>query len=842
VTADGDGRDTAPPAAGAGKAAPSLHALTGLRFFAALHVVLYHFGLNTFAQAPAWVTNFLHAGYVGVSLFFILSGFILTYVYLDTRGTRPVHAGKFWVARFARIYPMYLLSLLLWLPFFIGTVQQGFVSPLTGLLTAVLAPLGLQAWLPSTACVWNCPTWSVSVEAFFYLMFPFVAMFLYPRLRVDGPARAALLIAGLWLIALLPPLAYVTAERAGAFDGNYLPWLEALKFNPLSRFAEFVLGIALGKLFITRRAQGRDDARLGGTLVWASTLALLVGLSVSSALPYPFLHNGLLAPVFAALIYGLGTGRDAITRALSLPTVVLLGEASYSLYVLHGPVWDWLYKGVDALGRAGNANTSPAYLAAYLVLLVAVSVAAFRLIEIPARDYLRARLSGRPGPASGARSDRPARRMETWVAGAFGVAAAVGLLLAWPLGREANVKSRAEPAARAATAGAFGNVLDPAALAAGLEQGGWRPFSGRWSFRDGALVQDDPSGYDRGMNTVGTYAAPFVLRVGFSLAEGAGAGVLFNAPRVDGKAGAHMVRYTDDGAGIFWGAFDENGTFTGQGFAQALPAEKANRHVLEVRVAERTYGIVLDGRQLTDGIPLLSTSGHVGLHSSLSRVSFNLVEILRADGQPAEAAPNDVASGQRPPATPQNAAPGGASNAPAAPDVFRESFEGPLQEGSWVATAGTWELAAGAIRETTLEGYDQALVQARAFNGPYTLSVAFRHDQGAGGGVLFNAPRADDKAGAHMVRYSDDGTSIIWGSFTDAGDFTGQGSATVPDPGSADHELSVRVRTSAYEVTLDGAVVARDVPLLSKSGHVALQSSAGAVTFTRVEVTPHARP
>ncbi len=144
-----------------------LPALTGVRFLAATQVVLYHFG-SGFAQRhhlPRPLTNLLTNGWTAVTLFFILSGFILSYTY---SGQIAGRGGKlrFWEARFARIYPVYLLALLLSWPF------RG--DPGLGLSMAVLTMV--QAWNPfhvNYGGAWNSPAWTLSTEAFFYLLFPF---------------------------------------------------------------------------------------------------------------------------------------------------------------------------------------------------------------------------------------------------------------------------------------------------------------------------------------------------------------------------------------------------------------------------------------------------------------------------------------------------------------------------------------------------------------------------------------------------------------------------------------------------------------------------------------------
>src|SRR5713101_642898 len=94
---------------------PIIKALTSLRFFAAVHVILFHMTMNRIGTYPLLVRNFLLASPIGVVFFFVLSGFILTYNYV--RKDKPVTDSRsFWRARFARIYPVYVLSLGVGLP------------------------------------------------------------------------------------------------------------------------------------------------------------------------------------------------------------------------------------------------------------------------------------------------------------------------------------------------------------------------------------------------------------------------------------------------------------------------------------------------------------------------------------------------------------------------------------------------------------------------------------------------------------------------------------------------------------------------------------------------------
>ncbi len=206
---------------------PRLPAVTGVRFVAASHVVLLHYlPKYQLLLAPWWVQNIVGAGYVGVDLFFILSGFVLAYTYLRSLDGPRVDARRFWAARFARIYPLYALSLALaaafWLPAFLA--QGG--SKRDALLFPLAAAAMLQAWSPKIATVVNYPAWSLSIEAFFYLSFPLLAP---PFARLRG--RALVAAAGLlWLGALAAPLLYTGLNPDGIGAGipdHPARWLRA---------------------------------------------------------------------------------------------------------------------------------------------------------------------------------------------------------------------------------------------------------------------------------------------------------------------------------------------------------------------------------------------------------------------------------------------------------------------------------------------------------------------------------------------------------------------------------------------------------------------------------------
>jgi len=364
-------------------ARPRLPALTSLRFFAAFHVVIFHFqAMQTFI-GPVWFQKLSSIGYVGVSFFFVLSGFILVYTYAG----RPLVLKNFWRARFARIYPAYAFSLLVTAPFFFYAVLTMnipfFVWAKTHLkLASALVLSLLHAWVPPAALTWNAVAWSLSVEAFFYVLFPFLLLVLVRRSQPQLLLIAAvswltsLVFSGSYVVLNPDRLSIVNADVLGAF------WLNALKFNPLARLPEFLLGMACGFLFL----RSRRESKLASLLVLSGIAALLVVVYFSAVIPYPILHTALLAPAFAAIVYGFAL-RPNWGMILENRWLVLCGDASYSLYLLHSMIVGMYFHSTTGQLR----YQSPMGILVFVLIAVSISALVYRFIEEPARRKLNPR-------------------------------------------------------------------------------------------------------------------------------------------------------------------------------------------------------------------------------------------------------------------------------------------------------------------------------------------------------------------------------------------------------------------------------------------------------------------
>lgn len=341
-----------------------LPGLTGLRGLGAVWVLCYH------AQYK-FDLPVLNTGFLGVDLFFILSGFVLSHAHgnmkLDWAGY-----GLFLRDRVARIFPLHwaglgLVLLLLWLyPRLYWSMPERF-RPMDLVANLFL----VQNWGFTRPATWNGPAWSLSTEWLLSLAFP---LFLFGARRVNRPALAALMCAG-------GLIAFAVFLRV---TGNPTTDVQA-RAGMVRAFVEFGAGCLLYRVY------------LAGVIVprwarWGTALLLAAGLSAP--------ERTILAVFAVPLILLLSTEPSGLQRSLSSPVMGFLGKTSYSIYLLHWPllqVSERMQADLDVHGVLAIA-----WFVGFLALVLALSALTYDWIEAPARDLLRnglrpmrARISGR---------------------------------------------------------------------------------------------------------------------------------------------------------------------------------------------------------------------------------------------------------------------------------------------------------------------------------------------------------------------------------------------------------------------------------------------------------------
>ena len=351
-----------------------LNGLTGLRTFAAINIVFFHFSNpNWFG----WLAPVVNAGYASVSFFILLSGFVLAYNYAGRARAGELDKGRFWEARFTRLYPVYLLSLLLSWRMVAGEyAMHSHRMFWTGM---ILSPLLMQGWIPEIATFLNTPAWTMSAESAYYVAFPWLAK----GKRPDRAVPYLVKMAAVWCLGMVPGLLYIVFNPDGIAHPDRWstgPWLQALKFTPLPHLASFVFGVMLANLdeLIGRTSRLR---LILGVFGFAATFGIL---TLGPLIPYAIVHDGLLMPLFGCIILGLA-GNNPLAHAMGWRPLVFVGEASYCLYLLHFNLWNMIHDS-HILERTGLIRFDPwiSY-----VLLIGLALLALYAVEKPAQRQLR---------------------------------------------------------------------------------------------------------------------------------------------------------------------------------------------------------------------------------------------------------------------------------------------------------------------------------------------------------------------------------------------------------------------------------------------------------------------
>ena len=363
-----------------------LDALTGLRALAAGWVVLVHYRERLVEGIPGaeHLEPLMRFGYLGVDVFFVLSGFILAYTYSATfdGGVTGTTYRRFLKLRLARIYPVHLLTLHAQVALVLaaGLIGIGYEAPgvLFTFRTYVENLALVHVWFTHEPS-WNIPAWSISAEWAAYLLFPFGAVWLasYKRRWISFAGAA-----GCFAILL--------AAFTTWFSHTELPGPGAL-----TRIAcEFAAGCFLYRIY-------RDFPwpRIGHIALPAAILIVASPWLTGSDYRY---HEAIMwSPLFGLLILGLAYNRGPVAALLRLPWTVFWGEASYSLYMTHELLLQVFNKLVPASPLSGPGPAG--ILACTLLLAAALGVAAatYLLIERPARAWLRRASLPRRGVAPG---------------------------------------------------------------------------------------------------------------------------------------------------------------------------------------------------------------------------------------------------------------------------------------------------------------------------------------------------------------------------------------------------------------------------------------------------------
>jgi peptidoglycan/LPS O-acetylase OafA/YrhL len=366
-----------------------LDSLTALRFFAAISIVIEH--SKSAFRSMNWIPHF-HYDF-GVSFFFVLSGFILCYTYrnFDSVGS----ARRFYVARIARVWPLHLFMLG---AFLVAIPQQGwFFGGTDGYHLAIfLANVFLiHAWIPVIAFFFslNAVSWSISTEAFFYLIFP-VLRHRWENTWHWKSAIVVLVVFGVLAVSSVCGVSLINPQKPLAISAEGIGYI-----SPVVRIIEFLLGMLTEKAFDAIRKWKLPK----GMAVWTAFEVCAIGLIVfierlagyTASSPWSIFGVECTdAPAFPLLILVFALGNGLISKLISIRPLVVLGEASFALYLSH----QLLLRILESY-RHSLTVSDLAVCVGYWIVAVLISFLLWTFIEKPARTHIR-RLGTKGKPVS----------------------------------------------------------------------------------------------------------------------------------------------------------------------------------------------------------------------------------------------------------------------------------------------------------------------------------------------------------------------------------------------------------------------------------------------------------
>jgi peptidoglycan/LPS O-acetylase OafA/YrhL len=358
--------------------------LTPLRGIAALWVVVFHFSEIVAKFVSTDRSLLLSKGYLMVDLFFIMSGFIICHVYQENfqSGFSGYNFRRFIVARFARVYPLHFITLLLSIAIFVPMFGW---DPLFDNPRAIPTNLLLiHSFGIHKLFNWNVPSWSISAEWWAYMVFPLLAIFIY---RKKGMAVI--------LLALFVVLAYLSImfwiPRVNAFDPSS-PHRQNLDvtfdYGFLRGLAGFISGMILYKAYeigLFRIIFQKDI--LAFIIITASILCMHFGW-----------NDGFDIILFIAIVFAFALNNGRLHSMCNSRIAQYLGKISYSIYLMQMFPLIPLWTGIKLPGLVYGKNSATTsfwigtgYCLIYIVLVIAVASLTYFTIEKPCRKYINAK-------------------------------------------------------------------------------------------------------------------------------------------------------------------------------------------------------------------------------------------------------------------------------------------------------------------------------------------------------------------------------------------------------------------------------------------------------------------
>jgi len=340
--------------------------LTFTRFIAAFLIVFLHYGSELFTDTPESIKIIRENLHLGVSYFFVLSGYVMMIAYSDLE---KIDFKAYIINRISRIYPTHILALLLAIIAGILSNKDVFRFDITGFALNVFL---LQAWFPRHALSFNIPSWSISVELFFYVCFPFLFNYFIKKTSLKFIIIASL---SFWISAQLVLNAYYSSHF---FDPTRPMHKNFLFYNPVFNFSSFLIGCLAGFIFKTKKYHLRNYDLVLVLLLFTTAVFIILFHNL-------LLQNGLLSINFAVIILALSLNTGNITKIFKNRNLVYLGDISFAMYLLQLPVF-MIFNKMNTFIKIENPYI---YFMVGFFILVSCSHFTFKYFENPLRKKIK---------------------------------------------------------------------------------------------------------------------------------------------------------------------------------------------------------------------------------------------------------------------------------------------------------------------------------------------------------------------------------------------------------------------------------------------------------------------
>lgn len=346
-----------------------IHSLTSLRMFAAFGVFLSHLGIMSQSSIPQFneASRYFFNGYIGVTFFYILSGFIINYSFSRRLAEGRFSKKDFIVYRLARLFPVHVISLICVLYVF-GYIQNFEATNKEALLYNTLL---LQSFIPDAGYYFsfNPVSWSISCEMFFYACFCLLV-----RCKTKNLACLFAVVQIVNMYFLINPPTEISPH-----------WF--FYINPVFRITDFILGIIICRVFLAKPVTPKTGICSAMEIASLLFLALTIYIATNHIVYMNVKYDVLYIPCMSAIIIAFAFNGGVISRILANKYLILLGEASFSFYMFH---WIIVCKMIEVMKpNKDDAISVLIYVASCLALAIVISILSFKFIEMPANRLLR---------------------------------------------------------------------------------------------------------------------------------------------------------------------------------------------------------------------------------------------------------------------------------------------------------------------------------------------------------------------------------------------------------------------------------------------------------------------